>query len=246
MCCVIPPASPAAIFDSRIASRRDVLPWSTCPMIVTTGSRGRRSAVTASRFCSRETSSSNEMTFASKPNSRQTSLATLISRGWLIVAMMPRPRSFVMMSLALRSIFSDSSLTVTPSVTVISCRISGTGTGAAGRATGGGTACGRVAWAAAGAGASADGDAGRFAVSPRRTGRRGACAAPGRAGTAAFAPAEVAGECALAPLGGNGRCACPAPDRGLPVKEAGLRPVGPGDPVGRVVGSAGDTGRDGG
>ncbi len=29
MCCVIPPASPAATFVWRIASRRDVLPWST-------------------------------------------------------------------------------------------------------------------------------------------------------------------------------------------------------------------------
>src|SRR3954469_17121498 len=40
MCCVIPPASPAATSVSRIASSSDVLPWSTWPMIVTTGGRG--------------------------------------------------------------------------------------------------------------------------------------------------------------------------------------------------------------
>ena len=40
MCCVIPPASPAATSVSRIASRRLVLPWSTCPITVTTGARG--------------------------------------------------------------------------------------------------------------------------------------------------------------------------------------------------------------
>jgi len=37
MCCVIPPASPSATCALRIASSSDVLPWSTWPMIVTTG-----------------------------------------------------------------------------------------------------------------------------------------------------------------------------------------------------------------
>ena len=37
MCWVMPPASPAATSVSRIASSSDVLPWSTWPMIVTTG-----------------------------------------------------------------------------------------------------------------------------------------------------------------------------------------------------------------
>ena len=44
MCCVMPPASPAATFALRIASSSDVLPWSTWPMIVTTGARGTRSS----------------------------------------------------------------------------------------------------------------------------------------------------------------------------------------------------------
>ena len=39
MCWVMPPASPAATLVSRIASSSEVLPWSTWPMIVTTGGR---------------------------------------------------------------------------------------------------------------------------------------------------------------------------------------------------------------
>ena len=40
MCCVMPPASPATTFASRIASSSEVLPWSTWPITVTTGGRG--------------------------------------------------------------------------------------------------------------------------------------------------------------------------------------------------------------
>ena len=39
MCWVMPPASPATTSVSRMASSSDVLPWSTWPMIVTTGGR---------------------------------------------------------------------------------------------------------------------------------------------------------------------------------------------------------------
>ena len=45
MCWVMPPASPATTSVSRIASSSDVLPWSTWPMIVTTGGRSTRSLV---------------------------------------------------------------------------------------------------------------------------------------------------------------------------------------------------------
>ena len=44
MCCVMPPASVETTDVSRIASSSDVLPWSTWPMIVTTGARGSRSS----------------------------------------------------------------------------------------------------------------------------------------------------------------------------------------------------------
>ena len=40
MCCVMPPASPAATFALRMRSSREVLPWSTWPMTTTTGARG--------------------------------------------------------------------------------------------------------------------------------------------------------------------------------------------------------------
>ena len=40
MCWVMPPASPATTLAWRMASSRDVLPWSTWPMMVTIGGRG--------------------------------------------------------------------------------------------------------------------------------------------------------------------------------------------------------------
>lgn len=42
MCCVMPPASEAATWLFRRLSSRVVFPWSTCPMMVTTGGRGTR------------------------------------------------------------------------------------------------------------------------------------------------------------------------------------------------------------
>ena len=45
MCWVMPPVSPEATSDSRMRSNRVVLPWSTWPMTVTTGGRGRNSVV---------------------------------------------------------------------------------------------------------------------------------------------------------------------------------------------------------
>ena len=48
MCWVIPPASVSTTAALRIASSRVVLPWSTWPMIVTTGGRADRSASASS------------------------------------------------------------------------------------------------------------------------------------------------------------------------------------------------------
>ena len=39
ICCVIPPDSVEALSECRIASSNFVLPWSTCPITVTTGGR---------------------------------------------------------------------------------------------------------------------------------------------------------------------------------------------------------------
>ena len=44
ICCVIPPASVVVTLVSRIASRSDVLPWSTCPITTTTGGRSTKSS----------------------------------------------------------------------------------------------------------------------------------------------------------------------------------------------------------
>lgn len=42
MCCVMPPASEAATWLFLRLSSRVVFPWSTCPMMVTTGGRCTR------------------------------------------------------------------------------------------------------------------------------------------------------------------------------------------------------------
>ena len=57
MCCVMPPASVSTTDVSRIASSSVVLPWSTWPMIVTTGGRSARSS-SASSYVSGSSSSS--------------------------------------------------------------------------------------------------------------------------------------------------------------------------------------------
>ena len=57
MCCVIPPASVSTTADWRIASSSVVLPWSTWPMIVTTGGRGARSSSASSKTSGSSSSS---------------------------------------------------------------------------------------------------------------------------------------------------------------------------------------------
>ena len=60
MCWVMPPASPAATVVSRMASRSEVLPWSTWPMTVTTGARAVRSSGFDSEIWTCSTSSSKD------------------------------------------------------------------------------------------------------------------------------------------------------------------------------------------
>jgi hypothetical protein len=50
MCCVMPPASPAATRALRIASSSEVFPWSTWPIIVMIGGRSLSSAGFSSVF----------------------------------------------------------------------------------------------------------------------------------------------------------------------------------------------------
>ena len=68
MCCVIPPNSSSTTFVSLMASRRVVFPWSTCPIIVTTGGlRTRFPSVSSTSFI--KSSSSTAIFFTSYPNS---------------------------------------------------------------------------------------------------------------------------------------------------------------------------------
>ena len=61
MCWVMPPASPATTLALRMASSSDVLPWSTWPMMVTTGGRGSRSS-SSSGVSKRPSSTSDSAT----------------------------------------------------------------------------------------------------------------------------------------------------------------------------------------
>src|SRR5215470_13886847 len=166
MCWVMPPNSFSATFDFRMASSSDVLPWSTCPMTVTTG--GRRLSCDGSRSSSSTTSPSTERISTSTLNLSATSLAAVGSRSSLTVAITPSSSSALITSPDLRRIFSASSPTVTDSGTRMSSRRTSTGgaagsataTGATGATASGATAAGAMAAGAIGAGAGAGGAAG--------------------------------------------------------------------------------------
>mmetsp|Transcript_12125 Transcript_12125/g.32250 ORF Transcript_12125/g.32250 Transcript_12125/m.32250 type:complete len:634 (-) Transcript_12125:127-2028(-) len=84
MCCVMPPASPDTTLVSRSASSSDVLPWSTCPMIVTIGGRlssalgSSSSSITPSMETSSSSMSSPMVTFAPKPSAILQAVSTSI------------------------------------------------------------------------------------------------------------------------------------------------------------------------
>ena len=121
---VMPPRSPAATDDSRMRSRRLVLPWSTWPMTVTMGARSTSwsgasssyratlvaGAATASPSVSR--ASAGRFSETSKPSSAVTSAAVSRSMVWLMVAKMPLRMSSRMTSAELMPMSSASSLTV--------------------------------------------------------------------------------------------------------------------------------------
>ena len=98
MCWVMPPASPAATSVSRIASSSEVLPWSTWPMIVTTGGRSARSS-SASANSGASGSSSAAVTI-SILRSYSSAIALIDSsvRVWVSVAISPIIISFLITS----------------------------------------------------------------------------------------------------------------------------------------------------
>ena len=102
MCWVMPPASPAATSVSRIASSSEVLPWSTWPMIVTTGGRSTRSS-SASANSGSSGSSSAAVTISSL-RSYSSAIARIDSsvRVWVRVAISPIIISFLITSAGAR------------------------------------------------------------------------------------------------------------------------------------------------
>ncbi len=90
MCCVMPPASPDTTLALRIASSSDVLPWSTWPMMVTTGGRDTAFSMSISRSSNRPVSTSaSETRFTVWPNSVTTSSAVSASMMSVILCICP-------------------------------------------------------------------------------------------------------------------------------------------------------------
>src|SRR5436190_24351770 len=114
MCWVMPPASPATTSVSRIASSSEVLPWSTWPMIVTTGGRSSRSASASSKVGSTSTSSAAWMISIFLPNSSASTPSASTDSVWVSVAISPRLISFLITSGTATPSDSADSLTVEP------------------------------------------------------------------------------------------------------------------------------------
>src|SRR6266576_832213 len=97
MCWVMPPASPAATLDLRMTSSSVVLPWSTWPMIVTTGGRGLSCSILSSTSSSTFLAGawttppprSRFSTSKRKPYLAQTCWAIFSSIAWLTLANTP-------------------------------------------------------------------------------------------------------------------------------------------------------------
>jgi len=106
MCCVMPPASPAATRVSRILSSSDVLPWSTWPRTATTGGRVSVASADSSAPVWSISSSSSSTLFSLwistvRLNASASTMTVSSSRLVLGLAMMPcfmrcRSRMFVL------------------------------------------------------------------------------------------------------------------------------------------------------
>ena len=112
----MPPASVCCTPEWRMASSRDVLPWSTWPMTVTTGGRGLRSD--SSSWNVNCISSSGEMILISRPRSPATSSTRSSLIDCVNVSGVPSKNRRLTISLPGTSRTSASSPTVMPLVTV--------------------------------------------------------------------------------------------------------------------------------
>ena len=117
MCCVMPPASVSTTAVERIASSSVVLPWSTWPMIVTTGGRAVRSA-SASSTISGSSSSAACLIVTSRSTSVAISSTSSSESDCVAVRIWPRPIRILMICAIVTPSAADRSLTVTPDSTV--------------------------------------------------------------------------------------------------------------------------------
>src|SRR5436190_8014175 len=118
MCWVIPPASVSTTFDSRIASSRVVWPWSTWPMIVTTGGRAARSSSASSYTSGSSSSSATCLMLTSRLTSVAINPTASSESDCVIVTISPRPIMILMIWAAGTPSAWDRSLTDTPEGTV--------------------------------------------------------------------------------------------------------------------------------
>ncbi len=117
MCWVMPPASPAATSVERIASSSEVLPWSTWPMIVTTGGRSVRSSSASAKTGSLCTSSAACTISICLSNSSASTWIASSESVWVSVAISPSIISFLMISGTGTPRYSATPLTVEPELT---------------------------------------------------------------------------------------------------------------------------------
>ena len=257
MCCVMPPASPAATSVWRIASSSDVLPWSTWPMIVTTGGRGSSSSSASSNSGSASASSAAETISISLSNSSARIWIVSSDRVCVTMAISPRPISFLMISGTGTPRYSETSLTVEPELIRIVCALSW-GRPGGGLLEGAAPAPASASPRRAPRGVAA-GTAARAARTAARTAPGGlgvdddAADAAARAGARSPCSEERVGRCGWrrpgrrpAPCRRPGRCG-PAAAAGAPAARAAARPCAPapaaggaGAPPARRASSAGE------
>ncbi len=118
MCCVIPPASVSTTAVSRIASSSVVLPWSTWPMIVTTGGRASRASSASSYDSGSASSSSACLIVTSRSSSAAISSTSSSESDCVAVFIWPSAISILMICGIETPSACEKSRSVTPDSTV--------------------------------------------------------------------------------------------------------------------------------
>ncbi len=118
MCCVMPPASVSTTAVSRIASSSVVLPWSTWPMIVTTGGRSVRSSALSSKVSGSGSSSAAWRMVTSRSSSAPISCTSSSVNDCVIWIILPRPIMILISWAAGTPSACEKSRTVTPDGTL--------------------------------------------------------------------------------------------------------------------------------